>query len=88
MRPMSVQLRTAVEMGTPYAGILPSIKNKSRVIVTDDAGKSESVIISIAEYDAMKEAAWERYVSKSLSEVEAVKDNPSTWLNLDEFWQD
>ena len=84
----SVQLKTAVEMGAPYASILPAIKKRDRVVVTDSNGKGESIIINIAEYDAMKEAAWERYVSKSLAEVEAVKDDPSTWINLDEFWND
>jgi len=83
-----VQLKTAVEMGAPYANILPAIKKRDRVVITDSNGKSESVIIHIAEYDAMKEAAWERYVSKSLAEVEAVKDDPSTWISLDEFWQE
>ena len=84
----SVQLKSAVEMGAPYASILPAIKKRGRVVITDNNGRSESVIIHIAEYDAMKEAAWERYVSKSLAEVEAVKDDPSTWISLEEFWQD
>ena len=85
---MNTQLMYAREMGAPYEGIAPSIKKRNRFVITDDQGKGESVIISIAEYDAMKEAAWECYVSKALAEVEAVKDDPSTWLNLDEFWQD
>jgi len=78
----------AHEMGASYKGIVSSIKKHNRFVITDDQGKGESVIISIAEYDAMKEAAWERYVSKALAEVEAVKDDPATWLSLDEFWQD
>ena len=85
---MSTQLKSANEMGAPYASIAPVIKNLDRVVILDDNGKSEGIIINIAEYDAMKEAAWERYVSKALSEVEAVKDDPATWLSLDEFWQD
>ena len=75
-------------MGAPYASIAPALKNRDRVVITDDHGKSESIIINIAEYDAMKEAAWESYVSKSLGEVEAVKDAPSTWISLEDFWQD
>jgi hypothetical protein len=31
---------------------------------------------------------WDRYVTKALEEVEAVKDDPATWISLDEFWQD
>ena len=85
---VSTQLKSAHEMGAPYASILPVIKNRNRVVIIDDSGKSESIIINIAEYDAMKEAAWESYISKALSEVEAIKDDPDTWLNLDEFWQD
>jgi PHD/YefM family antitoxin component YafN of YafNO toxin-antitoxin module len=85
---VSAQLKPANEMGTAYAGIVPIIKNRDRVIVTDDNGKGESVIISMAEYDAMKEAAWQTYVAKALGEVEAVKDDPATWIGLDEFWQD
>jgi PHD/YefM family antitoxin component YafN of YafNO toxin-antitoxin module len=84
----STQLKTANEMGAGYASIVPLIKNRDRVVITDDNGKSESIIISIAEYEAMKEAAWDSYVSKSLAEVEAVKDDPSTWVTLEEFWQD
>jgi len=84
----SIQLKTAQEMGAPYASILPAIKKRDRVVITDSKGNSESIIIHIAEYDAMKEAAWERYVSKSLAEVEAVKDDPSTWIDLEEFWKD
>lgn len=34
-----------------------------------------------------EKAAWDRYVSKSLAEVEAVKDDPSTWISVDEFWE-
>jgi len=84
----SIQLKTANEMGAAYASIAPLIKNRDRVVITDNNGKSESIIINIAEYEAMKEAAWDRYVSKSLAEVEAVKDDPSTWISLEEFWQD
>jgi PHD/YefM family antitoxin component YafN of YafNO toxin-antitoxin module len=84
----STQLKKANEMGAGYASIAPLIKNRDRVVITDDNGKSESIIISIAEYDAIKEAAWERYISKSLDEVAAVKADPSTWISLEEFWQD
>ena len=82
------QLKTANEMGAPYASIAPAIRNRDRVIITDDSGQSESIILNIADFDAMKEAAWERYVAKSLAEVEAVKDDPATWISLEEFWQD
>ena len=88
MEVSNTQLKTAREMGAPYASILPAIKNRDRIVITDNNGNSESIVINIAEYDAMKEAAWERYVSKSLSEVEVVKDDPSTWISLEEFWQD
>ena len=84
----TTQLMTAREMGVSYSSIVPAIKKHDRVVITDDTGKSESIIINIAEYDAMKEAAWERYVIKSLAEVEAVKDDPTTWITLDEFWTD
>ena len=82
------QVKTAHEMGASYASIAPAIRNRDRVVITDDSGKSESIIVNIAEYDAMKEAAWERYVAKALAEVEAVKDDPATWISLEEFWQD
>jgi len=85
---MGTQLMQAREVGTFYKSIAPEIKKRNRVVITDDYGKGESVIINLAEYDAMKEAAWENYVSKALAEVEAVKDDPATWLTLDEFWQD
>jgi len=82
------QLITASEMGAGYASIAPLIKKSDRVIITDSAGKGESIIISISEYEAIKEAAWERYVLKALDEVEAIKDDPSTWISLEEFWED
>jgi len=85
---MSIQLISAQEMGEPYSKIASVIKNRDRVIITNNEGISESIIINIAEYEAIKEAAWEQYISKALAEVEAVKDDPSTWLSLDEFWQD
>jgi PHD/YefM family antitoxin component YafN of YafNO toxin-antitoxin module len=81
-------VKTAHEAGAFYSHIAPAVKNRSRVVITGDDGKGESIIISIAEYDAMKEAAWERYVVKSLNEVEAVKDDPATWISLDEFWRE
>ena len=83
----TTQLRTAHEMGIPYESIAPAIRNRNRVIITDDRGQSESIILNIAEYDAMKEAAWERYALDALAEVEAIKDDPSTWISLEEFWQ-
>jgi hypothetical protein len=85
---MNTQIKTAREMGAPYASIAHAIKTRDRVVITDDYGRGESIILNIAEYDALKEAAWERYVAKSLSEVDAVKDDPSTWVSLDEFWAD
>ena len=85
---MSTQIKTAHEMGTPYINISNALKTKDRVVITDDNGKADSIILSIAEYDALVEAAWECYVTKSLAEVEAVKDDPSTWLSLNEFWED
>ena len=45
-------------------------------------------MVNTAEYEAMIEAAWEMYAQKALAEVEAVKDDPSTWISLDEFWTD
>ena len=81
-----VQLITANDMGATYAeSIAPVIKNKNRVVITDNDGKSESIIVNIAEYEAMREAAWEMYVQKALAEVEAVKDDPSTWISLEDF---
>ena len=85
---MNVQVISAQEMGEPYTKISSVIKNRDRVVITNNEGISESIIINIAEYEAIKEAAWERYVLNALAEVEAVKDDPSTWLSLDEFWQD
>jgi len=85
---MSTQIKTALEMGAPYASIANAIKTRDRVVITDNSGKGESVILSIAEYDALIEAAWERYATKSLAVVEAVKDDPSTWISLEEFWTD
>jgi len=84
-----MQAITASDMGATYANIIaPAIKNNNRVVVTDSEGKSESIIVSIIEYEAMREAAWEMYTQKALAEVEAVKDNPSTWISLDDFWID
>ena len=85
---MATQIKTAREMGAPYASIANAIKTRNRVVITDSSGKGESIILSLAEYDALKEAAWERYVLLSLSEVDAVKDDPETWIDLDEFWTD
>ena len=84
---MSTQIINAHEMGMPYADLAAAIKKRDRVVITDSDGNGESIIISIAEYDAMKEAAWNSYVSKALAEVEAIKDDPATWINLDEFWE-
>jgi PHD/YefM family antitoxin component YafN of YafNO toxin-antitoxin module len=75
-------------MGETYASLAPNIKNRDRVVITDGNGQGESIIISIDEYDAMKEAAWQRYGANALGEVEAVKDDPVTWISLDEFWLD
>ena len=84
-----MQLVTASDMGATYANnIAPIIKNNGRVVITDNDGKSESIIVNIAEYEAMREAAWEMYAQKALAEVEAVKDDPSTWISLDDFWKD
>ena len=84
-----MQIVTASDMGATYANsIAPIIKNNSRVVITDKDGKSESIIVSITEYEAMREAAWEMYVNKSLEEVEVVKDDPSTWISLEDFWHD
>ncbi len=77
-------------MGETYAYISGSLNRNGfgRVIVTDEKGVGESVIMSMVEYDAMKETAWDQYVSHALAEVEAVKDKPETWLNADEFWNE
>jgi len=84
-----VQIITASDMGVTYENnIAPIIKNNSRVVITDNDGKSESIIVNITEYEAMREAAWEMYAQKALEEVEAVKDDPSTWISLEDFWQD
>ena len=84
-----MQIVTANDMGATYANnIAPIIKNNSRVVITDNNGKSESIIVNITEYEAMREAAWEMYVKKALEEVEVVKDDPSTWISLEDFWQD
>jgi hypothetical protein len=84
-----MQLVTASDMGDTYANnIAPMIKNNSRVVITDSDGKSESIIVNIAEYEAIREAAWEMYVQKALVEVEAAKDDPSTWISLEDFWKD
>ena len=84
----NTQLRTASEMGAVYESIVPFIRNRDRIVITDDDGKGESIIVNISEYEAMREAAWDRYVLMALAEVEAVKDDPSTWISIDEFWQD
>jgi len=47
-----------------------------------------SIIVNITEYEDMREAAWEMYVQEALEEVEVVKDDPSTWISLEDFWQD
>ena len=84
-----MQIVTASDMGATYANnIAPIIKNNSRVVITGNDGKSESIIVNITEYEAMREAAWEMYVQKALEEVEVVKDDPSTWISLEDFWQD
>jgi len=40
------------------------------------------------EINTMRDFVWDELVLAALAEVEAVKDDPSTWISLDEFWQD
>ena len=61
---------------------------KMGIASTERTCNADRYLISSTENDAMKEAAWNSYVSKALAEVEAIKDDPAAWLSLDEFWKD
>jgi len=38
--------------------------------------------------DTLSAISWERYVITALEEVEAVKDNQTIWISIEEFWAD
>ncbi|MDR1703673.1 MAG: hypothetical protein LBS19_03170 [Clostridiales bacterium] len=84
----NVQIISASEMGELYTSISTAIKNRRRVVITDEQGKGEGVIVNLADYEALIEGDWERYVNRALAEVEAVENDPATWISLEEFLQD
>lgn len=60
------------------------LKNNDRVILSE-GGKGTAVIISMAEYESLQAARYDKYVLQRLDEAEDAGKSPEAWASEEEL---
>jgi PHD/YefM family antitoxin component YafN of YafNO toxin-antitoxin module len=79
-------IRSADILGDSKPDVENILKHNNQVILSEN-GKSTAVIIGIQEYEALKDALYDRLVLQKLAEAEAIEDNPEAWGSEEELLQ-
>jgi len=79
----NTHVKAAQDLRNNYPEVAKIIKNRGHVIITDN-GKSEAVLIPYDHLEDYQEYLYNRYVDEKLAEAEALENDPSQWLTVEE----
>ena len=82
----NIYARPVRDLRNNYSELAGIAKEHNHIIITNN-GRDETVLMSVEDYHLCQEYLYKRYVREKLEEVEAVADQPTTWLSEDEFWK-
>jgi hypothetical protein len=61
------------------------LKSRNHAVIREN-GSVDAVVIGSEDYEEVKRFLHAQYVREKLAEVEAVEDDPSTWITEEAFW--
>ncbi len=82
----NVYARPVRDLRNNYAELAGIVREHNPVIITNN-GREETALISVEDFHLCQEFLYTRYIQRKLAEVEAIKDNPDTWMDEGEFWK-
>jgi hypothetical protein len=77
-------IRSADILGNSKLDIETILRGKDQVLLSEN-GKNTAVIIGMQEYEALKDAMYDRYVLQKLGEAEAIENDPTAWGTEDDL---
>ena len=79
----NIQVRPVRDLRNNYPELAETVKEGDHVIITNN-GKSEAVVIPFEHLAGFQEYLYNRYVDEKLAEAEALEDDPTQWLTVEE----
>ena len=79
----TTHVKAVRDLRNHYPEVAKIIKNRDHVIITNN-GKSEAVLIPYEHLEDYQEYLYNRYVNEKLAEAEALENDPSQWLTVEE----
>ena len=83
----ATHIKAVRDLRNNYPEVAKIIRNRDHVIITNN-GKSEAVLISYEEFEKYQEFLHVRYVKEKLAEAEALSDNPTEWIDIDDLFSE
>lgn len=81
-----IHRRPSRELRNNYAELSQIVKDHNDVVITNK-GEVDAVLVNPVDWEEFKQYRYHQYVVNKLREVEAVEDEPGTWLSEEEFWK-
>ena len=78
--------RPSRDLRNNYSEPAQIVRNQNDLIITNK-GEIDLVLVNPADWEEFKAYRYNKYIIKKIKEVEAVTDDPTTWLSEDEFWE-
>ncbi len=78
--------RPSRDLRNHYPELAQLVHEHNDVVITNK-GAVDVVMVNPADWEDFKQYRHDQYILKKIKEVEAVADNPDTWISEDEFWQ-
>ena len=78
--------RPSRDLRNNYPELAQLVREHNDVVITNK-GEVDVVIINPADWEEFKQYRHNKYILRKIKEVEAVADDPTTWLTEEEFWR-
>ena len=81
-----VHHRPSRDLRNKYSELAQLVHSHNDVVITNK-GEVDLILVNPVDWEEFKKFRHNQYVLKKIREVEAVANDPATWMSEEEFWQ-
>jgi prevent-host-death family protein len=81
-----IHRRPSRDLRNNYPELARIVREHNDVVITNK-GETDIVMVNPADWEEFKAYRYSQYVLKKIREVEAVENDPATWMDEESFWK-
>ena len=78
--------RPSRDLRNNYIELAHLVRDHNDVVITNK-GEIDLVLVNHDDWEEFKRFRFNQYILKKIREVEAVADDPATWISEEDFWE-